>query len=291
MKDLRQFVEVANRRSISLAAQQLNISQSALSRAVQKLEDSYGAPLFVRTGGGMELNACGSALYGHALKILPALDQAREEIEQLQGRSRAVLRIGAGDLWGLVILPEIIRQFALSHPDVVVHMTIADEASRLEGLRNGTFDLVFGRLSTRYGPPLDVEFEAMTRHGTLVYCDQHHPLAKHDAITVEDLFEYRWISPGYDDAADPVPLGRQQRDFAVRVDTVMSALLLLKTSDFVMSASSGFSAMFRDFGVMEIPLEDLGPGSDSGAIYTPRASARPTVTEFLETVRRAGISR
>ena len=285
MKELRQFVEVAGRRSISLAARQLNISQSALSRAMQKLEDSYGAPLFIRTGGGVELSPSGTALYGHALKILPALDQAREDIEQLQGRSRASIRIGAGDLWGLAILPELIRQFAQSHPNVVLQLTIADEARRLEGLRNGTFDLVFGTLSTRYGAALDVTFEAMTRQGTLVYCDRQHPLATREAVTLEDLSEYRWISPGYDDAADPGPLGHQQRNLAIRADSVMSALLLLKGSDFLLSASSGFSTLFQGFGVIAIPMEDLGPGSHSGAIYAPRALDNRVVTEFLNLVR------
>lgn len=286
MKELRQFVEVASRRSISLAAHHLNISQSALSRAIQKLEDSYGAVLFVRTGGGMELTTCGSTLYSHALKILPALDQAREEIEQLQGRTKAAIRIGAGDLWGLTILPKVIREFAVIHPDVVVHMAIADEATRLEGLRTGAFDLVFGTLSTRYGAPLDVEFETMIRQGTLVYCDQQHPLARRDAVAIEDLFEYRWISPGYDDAADTGLLGRQQRELAVRADTVMSALLLLKGSNFLMSASSGFSGLFHDFGVIAIPMDDLGPGSPSGAIYAPRVLENEIVAAFLDAARR-----
>jgi DNA-binding transcriptional LysR family regulator len=285
MKELRQFVEVASRRSISLAARQLNISQSALSRAVQKLEDSYGAPLFVRTGGGMELSPCGSALYAQVLKILPALDQVREEIEQLQGRTRAAIRIGAGDLWGLAILPDVVRRFAHSHPDVVVHMTIADEAKRLEGLWNGTFDLVFGTLSTRYGVALDVEFEAMTRQGTSVYCDHNHPLATREAVTTEDLLGYRWINPGYDDAADPAPLGREQRDVAVRADTTMNALLLLKRSNFLMSASSGFKQLFRQFGAIELQTGDLRPGTESGAIYPARSGTKAGVAEFLQVAR------
>ncbi|MCS6758000.1 MAG: LysR family transcriptional regulator [Candidatus Devosia euplotis] len=93
-------MEVASRRSISAAAKQLNISQPALLRAIQKLEDSYGAPLFVRNGDGVTLSPYGSALYSRAVRILPALDEAREEIEQLQGRAKAAIRVASGDLWG-----------------------------------------------------------------------------------------------------------------------------------------------------------------------------------------------
>lgn len=112
MRELRQFVEVANQRSISRAAKKLNISQPALSRAIRQLEDSYGVPLFNRTGAGVELSVYGSALYSRAVRILPALDEAKEEIEHLQGRAKAVIRIATGDLWGLVILPGIIKPSA-----------------------------------------------------------------------------------------------------------------------------------------------------------------------------------
>src|SRR5690349_21149934 len=124
MRELRQFLEVANRRSISRAAEVLNLSQPALSRALQKLEASYGAPLFIRNGGGVALSPYGLALYIRAVRVLPALDEAREEIEHLRGRALAKIHVASGDLWGLVILPGVIKQFAQTHPDVVVHIDI-----------------------------------------------------------------------------------------------------------------------------------------------------------------------
>jgi DNA-binding transcriptional LysR family regulator len=287
MKELRQFVEVAGRRSISLAARHLNISQSALSRAMQKLEESYGAPLFVRTGGGMELSPSGATLYGHALRVLPLLDQAREEIEQLQGRSRASIRIVAGDLWGFAILPAVMSHFAGTNPDVVVHLSIADESKRLEGLRNGTFDLAFGTLSTRYGAALDVVFEPLTQQGTNVYCDLHHPLAKKDVVSTEELTESRWISTGYDDPGDTALPGRQWRDYAVRADTLLTALQILKGSQFLMAGSSGFAGLFQQYGIVPLALKDVGARSHSGAIYFERTLSNPSVSRYLATVRRA----
>lgn len=290
VKELRQFVEVATRRSISVAARHLNISQSALSRSIQKLEQSYGAPLFVRTGGGVELSPYGSALYSRAVRIIPSLDEAREEIEQLQGRSRAAIRVGTGDLWGLVILPPVIRAFAETHPDVVIHVEIADEGARLEGLRNGTYDLVFGTMSNRYGALLDIEFEAMTRQATYVYCDRAHPLAGHGVVQVDSLLEHRWISPGYDDTAGPGPLARHQRDFAIRVDTMMNALLLLRDSTMLMSASSGFRALFRQFNITAVRIRDPGPGIESGPIYPTNSASNPIIREFLRNARERAYS-
>ncbi len=285
MKELRQFVEVANRQSISRAAKHLNISQPALSRAIRQLEETYGAPLFVRTGAGVELSPSGSALYSRAVRVLPALEEAREEIEHLQGRAKAALHIATGDLWGLVILPEVIRGFAQSHPEVVVHITIADDGTRFEGLRNGVYDLVFGTLSYKYEAVMQVEFEAMVRQATYVYCDARQARAIGNAPDLDMLLAQRWISPGYDDDAGPGRIGGHPRDFAVRVDTMMHALMLMQGSPLLMAASSGFVSLFAQFGVVHLELDDRPTPQESGAIYTERSLQKPLVREFLRLAR------
>ena len=284
LRELRQFVEVANRQSISRAAKSLNISQPALSRAIRQLEDSYGAPLFTRTGNGVVLSPAGSALYSRAVRILPALDEAREEIEHLQGRAKASLRLATGDLWGLVILPEVINDFVQAPPDVVVHTTITDDGTRFEGLRNGIYDIVFGRLSHKYQAVLHPEFEPMMRQATYVYCDARHPLAG-TAPDLETLLAQRWISPGYDDDAGPGRIGGHPRDFAVRVENVMHALMLIQGSPLIMAASSGFVDLFRQSGVVHLELDDAPRPQESGAIYTERALQKPLVREFLRRAR------
>jgi DNA-binding transcriptional LysR family regulator len=281
MRELRQFVEVANRRSISRAAEHLNISQPALSRAIRQLEESYGAPLFIRTGGGVILSPYGTALYSRAVRVLPALDEAREEIEHLQGRAKASIHIATGDLWGLVILPEVMKGFARDHPNVVVHVDITDDGTRFEGLRNGVYDLVFGTMSFKYEAVMPVEFESMVRQATSVYCDASHPLAGGGLVSVEDLLAQRWISPGYDDDRGPGKLARFDRDFAMRVDKVMHAVLLMQNSSLFLAASSGFVSLFKRFGIVSVEIEDQGPVSESGAIYLPRALEKPLVRDFL----------
>jgi DNA-binding transcriptional LysR family regulator len=285
VKELRQFVEVANQRSISGAAKRLNISQPALSRAIRQLEDTYGVPLFTRTGAGVELSAYGSALYSRAVRILPALDEARDEIEHIQGRAKAVIRIATGDLWGLVILPRIIQKFSKTHPDVLVEVKIADDGSRFEGLRRGVYDLVFGTLSYKYQAVMQVEFETLVRQGTFVYCDEEHKLANSTGIGVDHLLEQRWISPGYGDDDGPNVLKTFVRDFAVRADSMPQALLVLRGSPYVMAASSGFRDLFRTLGIVDINVGDHGGIQASGAIYTPTSVEKPVIRDFLRQVR------
>jgi DNA-binding transcriptional LysR family regulator len=285
MRELRQFMEVANRRSISRAAACLNMSQPALSRAIQKLEESYGAPLFIRNGAGVELSPYGSALYSRAVRVLPALDEAREEIEHLQGRAMATLHIASGDLWGLVILPQVIKTFAARHPNVVVHIDITDDGTRFEGLRNGVYDLVFGTLSYKYEAVMQVEYQAMVRQATYIYADRGHPLAGRGPASLEDLLAQRWISPGYDDDAGPGKLARHARNFAVHVDTMMNALLMMRASPLIMAASSGFVDLFQEFGVVRLDTEETGRAQESGALYPAHALEKPQVRDFLRLAR------
>lgn len=285
MRELQQFVEVAGRRSISGAAKALNISQPALSRAIAKLEERYGAPLFIRTGAGVELSPYGSLLYSRAVRILPALDAAQDEIRQMQSRTKVLIRIACGDLWGIVVLPEVIRRFAMTHPDVVVHMEITDEGTRQEGLQNGAYDLVFGTLSERYGPIVQTEFEPMLHQATYIYCDEANPLASRSDASIDELLQHRWISLGIEDDAGPGPLAGYARDFAVRVDTTMNAALLLQNSRFLMAASSGFVRLFRRLGIGTVQVADRGPSQPSGAMFPSRSINRPPVADFLGSTR------
>ena len=241
--------------------------------------------LFVRTGGGVVLTPSGSALYSCAVRVLPALEEAREEIEHMQGRTKAALHIATGDLWGLVILPEVIRGFAQAHPEVVIHTTITDDGTRFEGLRNGVYDLVFGTLSYKYQAVMQVEFEAMVRQATYVYCDAKHARTIGNAPDLDVLLAQRWISPGYDDDAGPGRIGGHPRDFAVRVDTTIHALLLMQGSALMMAASSGFVSLFEKFGIVHLDLHDPPNPQESGAIYAERSLQKPLVREFLRRAR------
>ena len=69
----------------------------------------------------------------------------------------------------------------------------------------------------------------MIRQATYIYCDRNHPLAGSAGARLDVLLQQKWISPGYDDDTGPAPVARHPLDFAVRVDTMMNALLCCET--------------------------------------------------------------
>jgi DNA-binding transcriptional LysR family regulator len=284
MRGLRQFVEVANQRSISRAAERLHISQPALSRAIRQLEEGYGVPLFVRTGSGVVLSPYGTALYGRAVRALRALDEAQEEISMLQGSAKVSLNIAAGDLWGLVILPDVIRRFAETHGDVLVRLDVIEDDSRFEALRNGVYDMVFGTPLADFAAMAPMEFEPLVRQGTFVYCDAGHPLASVANPGPDDYARYSWVSHGFVEGARASRRGTP-RDYAIRADTTMHALMLMRDSHLLTAASSGFAPLFQQFGIVNVGIDDASGVVESGPIYSGHILERTPVRDFLRLTR------
>ncbi|MDA9160076.1 LysR family transcriptional regulator [Rhodobacteraceae bacterium] len=285
MRALKQFIEVANRQSISKAADHLYISQPALSRAIRQLEDSYGVELFSRNGNGVVLNSYGTALYGSAVRAVHALDEAQEEIDLLKGCAKASIRIATGDLWGLVILPEVIRRFHRVQPDVMVNVSVVDDTSRHEGLRNGIFDIVFGTPWPKYTGMFTPEFEPLVRQGAYVYCHESHDLAGQKNVQEEDMVGCHWISFGFDEDRVVRRPSVSRRDYAVRADMLMHAVPILQGSSMLVSASSGFQSFLGTFGIVRIGVDAHGLVSASGPIYGPRALDKHDVRNFLKVTR------
>ena len=83
---IRAFVEVARQGSIRGASRMLNMSQPALSKSIQELEEGLAAQLFFRRSKGVTLTDAGESFYQHASLILEELRAAQEDIRQRQGQ-------------------------------------------------------------------------------------------------------------------------------------------------------------------------------------------------------------
>lgn len=93
---IRAFVEVARQGSIRGASRMLNMSQPALSKSIQELEEGLAAQLFFRRSKGVTLTDAGESFYQHASLILEELRAAQEDIRQRQGQLAGQINIGMG---------------------------------------------------------------------------------------------------------------------------------------------------------------------------------------------------
>lgn len=117
---LKAFLAVAGHRSFTRAADQLNRTQSAVSMQVRRLEQRLGTKLFQRNPASVELTAAGRELHSYAQRILALQAEA---VGALRARKpEAVIRLGAMDDYGTLVIPPLLASFARAHPTVRIEI-------------------------------------------------------------------------------------------------------------------------------------------------------------------------
>lgn len=140
---LRTFVAVAQMRHFTEAGKRLGLTQSTVSQHVRRLEQQAARRLLARDTHGVELTSDGEAMLGFARSILDLQDRARAHFSGSELRGR--LRFGVGDDLVSSRLPDILREFAHSHPRVDLELTVGLSAPLLDRLDDGELDLVFAK--------------------------------------------------------------------------------------------------------------------------------------------------
>jgi len=147
LRHLRYFVAVAEERNFTRAAERLHIAQPPLSRQIQQLEEDLGVVLIEKGVRPLRLTEAGAFFYAHAK---PLLDQVRDlrTMTQRVGKLERKLSCGfvASTLYGL--LPDIIRRYRETHPEVDVTLHEMTTVEQLKALKEGRIDVGFGRIKS-----------------------------------------------------------------------------------------------------------------------------------------------
>lgn len=125
---LRLFEAVAKHGNVTRAAESLNISQPAISKALRELEEHLGVVLLERGARGVRLTEAGAALAEHARALFGIARAAEEEMTAYRGVARGTLRIGASTTIATWLLPPIIAEFRRCHPAIDVRLVSANTA-------------------------------------------------------------------------------------------------------------------------------------------------------------------
>lgn len=141
LKQLEAFVRVAELQSFTRAAQQLYMSQPAISFQIKSLEESLGTTLFHRSEKKVELTEAGRLLYPEARQILQHYYRVREALEELKGLKRGHLYLGASTIPGEYLLPLFIGQFHSLYPGVEVSLRIAGSREVVRWVKEKEVDL------------------------------------------------------------------------------------------------------------------------------------------------------
>jgi len=139
-RQLLAFVTVARTGRFIRAAEELHLTQSAVSHAIRSLEHEIGCKLFERGGARVRLTPAGEILRQHAERILADMAHARTELEPGRHRSPERLHIGASATACRLLLPPVLHEFRRRHPDCVLTVEPGDWQALLDQLRHRKLD-------------------------------------------------------------------------------------------------------------------------------------------------------
>lgn len=137
---LAHFRVVAQREHMTRAAEELNVTQPALSRSISRLERELGLPLFDRKGRGLCLTEYGAAFLRHVDRVFLTLDDAAAELRDMSGLERGSVSLTAGALhW----LPPLLEPFLAAHPEVRFRLARQPLPELVRLVEDGEVDYAF----------------------------------------------------------------------------------------------------------------------------------------------------
>ena len=192
--NLRAFACVAACRSFSAAAEQLHLSQPAVSKRIAILEAELGSALFDRLGRRTELTEAGRALLAHIPGVEQSLHQAVQAVRDLDGEVSGPLRIATSHHIGLHRLPPVLSAFQESYPKVTLDIEFLDSELAYERLRAGVIELAVVTLAP--GDITHLRSEALWVDSLRVMVATGHELAGRGRVSLEELARHPAVLPG-----------------------------------------------------------------------------------------------
>ncbi|HSI59339.1 MAG TPA: LysR family transcriptional regulator [Ideonella sp.] len=279
-RHLQTVSAIADHLTETASAQQLGISQPAVTQGLRDLEEMVNAPLFMRTPKGMVPTRSGDIMIRCAKLALNEIAAAGDDLAAHLGQVRGRLAVGALPLSGTQIAPLVVSRVARSYPDLRLRVTEAPYDSLLKSLRCGDIDLIVGALHAH--PPADVaqhrlfddELSVVVRHG--------HPLAQRGALSLDDLAGAEWVVPFRRTSSRNtvenamLAAGLQLPDDAIEANTVVTVRGLLMESDRLSVLSRRQIYYEEREGLLTVlPIRLQGTTLPIG--YLVRADARSTM--------------
>jgi len=190
VRDLQVFLSVARHLNFTRAGEEVNLSQPSVSVRMRQLERDLGSKLFEQLGKKIALTEAGNLLVPYASRVIAAMDDARDAIDELQGLERGSLRIGASTTPGMYLIPRTVAHFKRRYPKIEIHLAVKDTRQIEEGVIRNELDFGFvgGHLA---GDEVDV-VPWMTDDLVLIV-PLGHRLAGKRIVKPEDLSSEKFI--------------------------------------------------------------------------------------------------
>ncbi|MBH0332399.1 LysR family transcriptional regulator [Brevibacillus brevis] len=184
---LQYFLTVARMEHVTEAARSLHVTQSSLSKTIQRLEEDLGVPLFDRTGRKLRLNEFGSKFLCRVERALFELEQGKLELRDLSNPEHGTLELAVTTA---STLPNILREFRKKRPDIQFHVQMLTTQEMVTLLHRGEVDFCLS------SPPIqddDIECEIVFIDPILVAVPRGHRLADRSIVSLTELKDESFV--------------------------------------------------------------------------------------------------
>jgi LysR family pca operon transcriptional activator len=289
LRHLSCFLEVARLRSMGHAATALHISQPAVSKTIQELEQLLGGSLFDRSRRNLFLTPLGETFYRYAATSLAAL---RQGVDMARGTHEAsTIRVGALPTVSARILPAAVEAFAASGPGAHTRIITGPNDYLLTLLRTGDVDFVIGRMAEP-DAMAGLSFEHLYSEPVVMVVRPGHPLLSQSPFDLSMIERYQTLMPTPSSVirrlVDRMLLSHGVAELPHGVETISSAFgrAYTRQTDAVWIISEGVVA--NDLAEGYLALLPLDTGETTGPVgFTTRTDTIPTLAagSLIQSVR------
>jgi DNA-binding transcriptional LysR family regulator len=285
-RHLRAFVTLADELHFHQAAARLHIAQPTLSQTLRQLELIVGVQLFERTTRHVVLTSEGRALLEEARAAVAAFDGVLVRASQVGRGQAGELIIGYEVTTGLDFLPQVLREFERSCPEVSASLIEFDFAAPEAGLDTGATDIAFLR------PPVDcenLEMVTLRPEPRVLGVASTHRFADRASVTIEEILPEPIIAAPTPGAWRDYWILADHREveatITLEVSTCDAELQAVAAGRGIMVTSATNQRYYQRPGVSFVPIEGLSPCEI--ALAWPRGSQHPALRPFLDATRAA----
>ncbi len=256
LRQLKVFDAVARLSSYSRAAEELHLTQPAVSTQVRKLEEHAGLKLFEQLGKKIYLTAAGTELLHHGREIIAKFEEAQSAMAQFKGVAGGKLNvavISAGDYF----FPRLLVEFARRHKGVTLNLSVRNRDELLADLAENRTDLA---VMVRPPQGADTLNEAFAPHPYVIVAARKHPLAAESRIPMSRVLREPFIvreagSDTWQSMADGFGAHMAKLNVAMQIkstETIKQAVIAGMGVSFLSAHTVSRELRARSLGVLDV---------------------------------------